>query len=134
MAISECIQKSLLTGNSIKNVKKVDDVGSSNRDSFQQTHNTAKYRVISTLGSGKFGKVKLVEEVHSGKQMALKRIDKTTMDAICMERLRREVHIMRTLSHPNIVKLFDVVETQNSFYLAMEYAGGGDMLRSVGSG
>jgi len=39
--------------------------------------------------------------------------------------LTREVAIMKRMDHPNIVKLFEVIETDNTLYLVMEYAAGG---------
>lgn len=41
--------------------------------------------------------------------------------------LFREVRIMKTLDHPNIVKLFQVIETEKTLYLVMEYASGGEV-------
>lgn len=41
--------------------------------------------------------------------------------------LFREVRIMKMLDHPNIVKLFQVIETEKTLYLVMEYASGGEV-------
>ncbi|CAB1348721.1 unnamed protein product, partial [Coregonus sp. 'balchen'] len=41
--------------------------------------------------------------------------------------LFREVRIMKGLNHPNIVQLFEVIETENTLYLIMEYASGGEV-------
>ncbi|XP_054423726.1 MAP/microtubule affinity-regulating kinase 3 isoform X4 [Pteronotus mesoamericanus] len=43
------------------------------------------------------------------------------------ENLFREVRIMKILNHPNIVKLFEVIETDKTLYLIMEYASGGEV-------
>lgn len=44
----------------------------------------------------------------------------------CLQ-LFREVRIMKMLDHPNIVKLFQVIETEKTLYLVMEYASGGEV-------
>ncbi|XP_063049595.1 MAP/microtubule affinity-regulating kinase 3-like [Engraulis encrasicolus] len=41
--------------------------------------------------------------------------------------LFREVRIMKLLNHPNIVKLFEVIETEKTLFLVMEYASGGEV-------
>lgn len=43
------------------------------------------------------------------------------------ETLRKEIDISKNLNHPNIVRLFDYVKTQNNNYLVFEYCGGGDL-------
>lgn len=59
--------------------------------------------------------------------MAIKVIDKTTLDEKKLGKLHREVRIMKLLHHPNIVKLYEVIETRSTLYLIMEYASGGEL-------
>ena len=60
-------------------------------------------------------------------QVAIKIIDKTQLNPGSLQKLFREVRIMKTLDHPNIVKLFQVIETEKTLYLVMEYASGGEV-------
>jgi serine/threonine protein kinase len=44
-----------------------------------------------------------------------------------IEAFLREVDILRTLDHPNIVKMLDFFEEPNTYYLVLEYVGGGEL-------
>ncbi|XP_031627402.1 serine/threonine-protein kinase MARK2-like isoform X3 [Contarinia nasturtii] len=86
-----------------------------------------KYRLLKTIGKGNFAKVKLAKHVPTGKEVAIKIIDKTQLNPGSLQKLFREVRIMKMLDHPNIVKLFQVIETDKTLYLVMEYASGGEV-------
>ncbi|BES89207.1 S_TKc [Nesidiocoris tenuis] len=86
-----------------------------------------KYRLLKTIGKGNFAKVKLAKHVPTGKEVAIKIIDKTQLNPGSLQKLFREVRIMKMLDHPNIVKLFQVIETEKTLYLVMEYASGGEV-------
>ncbi|XP_065143158.1 serine/threonine-protein kinase MARK2 isoform X10 [Paramisgurnus dabryanus] len=85
------------------------------------------YRLLKTIGKGNFAKVKLAKHVLTGKEVAVKIIDKTQLNSSSLQKLFREVRIMKLLNHPNIVKLFEVIETEKTLYLVMEYASGGEV-------
>ncbi|XP_053504192.1 serine/threonine-protein kinase MARK2 isoform X6 [Ictalurus furcatus] len=92
----------------------------------EQPH-IGKYRLLKTIGKGNFAKVKLARHVLTGKEVAVKIIDKTQLNSSSLQKLFREVRIMKLLNHPNIVKLFEVIETEKTLYLVMEYASGGEV-------
>jgi MAP/microtubule affinity-regulating kinase len=85
------------------------------------------YKLIKTIGKGNFAKVKLARHRLTGVEVAVKIIDKTQLSASSLQKVIREVRIMKMLDHPNIVKLFEVIETDKTLYLAMEYASGGEV-------
>lgn len=90
-----------------------------------------KYELGRTLGSGSFSKVKLGVD-DQGKQYAVKIIDKEQLVREHMEeQLKREISIMRMLNHPHIVKLFDVLQTQNHIYLVLELVTGGELFDRI---
>ncbi|XP_061565433.1 serine/threonine-protein kinase MARK2 isoform X11 [Cololabis saira] len=92
----------------------------------EQPH-IGNYRLLKTIGKGNFAKVKLARHVLTGKEVAVKIIDKTQLNSSSLQKLFREVRIMKMLNHPNIVKLFEVIETEKTLYLVMEYASGGEV-------
>ncbi|CAF1316026.1 unnamed protein product [Rotaria sordida] len=86
-----------------------------------------KYRFSKTIGKGNFAKVKLARHIPTGREVAIKIIDKAQLNPTSLQKLFREVKIMKGLDHPNIVKLFEVIETEKTLYLVMEYASGGEV-------
>ncbi|XP_055369912.1 MAP/microtubule affinity-regulating kinase 4 isoform X2 [Betta splendens] len=94
--------------------------------SDEQPH-IGNYRLLKTIGKGNFAKVKLARHILTGREVAIKIIDKTQLNPTSLQKLFREVRIMKTLKHPNIVQLFEVIETEKTLYLIMEYASGGEV-------
>uniref|UniRef100_A0A8C3I8N5 MAP/microtubule affinity-regulating kinase 3 n=1 Tax=Chrysemys picta bellii TaxID=8478 RepID=A0A8C3I8N5_CHRPI len=92
----------------------------------EQPH-IGNYRLLKTIGKGNFAKVKLARHILTGREVAIKIIDKTQLNPTSLQKLFREVRIMKILNHPNIVKLFEVIETEKTLYLIMEYASGGEV-------
>uniref|UniRef100_UPI00358EFBC5 MAP/microtubule affinity-regulating kinase 3-like n=1 Tax=Myxine glutinosa TaxID=7769 RepID=UPI00358EFBC5 len=85
------------------------------------------YRLLKTIGKGNFAKVKLARHLLTGREVAIKIIDKTQLNPSSLQKLFREVRIMKMVNHPNVVKLFEVIETEKTLYLVMEYASGGEV-------
>ncbi|XP_051763080.1 serine/threonine-protein kinase SIK2-like [Ctenopharyngodon idella] len=93
------------------------------------------YEIIKTLGKGNFAVVKLARHKVTKTEVAIKIIDKTRLDESDLEKINREVQIMKLLKHPNIIKLYQVMETKDMLYIVTEYAKNGEMfdyLTSVG--
>ncbi|XP_070781399.1 MAP/microtubule affinity-regulating kinase 3-like isoform X5 [Enoplosus armatus] len=95
--------------------------------SGDETPHVGNYRLMKTIGKGNFAKVKLARHIRTGREVAIKIIDKTQLNPTSLQKLFREVRIMKILNHPNIVKLFEVIETEKTLYLVMEYASGGEV-------
>ncbi|XP_072840199.2 serine/threonine-protein kinase MARK2 isoform X2 [Pogona vitticeps] len=101
--------------------------GRTSATSADEQPHIGNYRLLKTIGKGNFAKVKLARHVLTGKEVAVKIIDKTQLNSSSLQKLFREVRIMKVLNHPNIVKLFEVIETEKTLYLVMEYASGGEV-------
>ncbi|NXW53656.1 SNRK kinase, partial [Eurystomus gularis] len=85
------------------------------------------YDLDKTLGRGHFAVVKLARHVFTGEKVAVKVIDKTKLDALATGHLFQEVRCMKLVQHPNIVRLYEVIDTQTKLYLILELGDGGDM-------
>ncbi|XP_036423948.1 SNF related kinase b [Colossoma macropomum] len=85
------------------------------------------YDLDRTLGKGHFAVVKLARHVFTGQLVAVKVIDKTKLDALAMGHLLQEVRCMKLVQHPNVVRLYEVIDTHSKLYLILELGDGGDM-------
>jgi 5'-AMP-activated protein kinase, catalytic alpha subunit len=66
--------------------------------------------------------------VLTGDKVAVKILEKDRIsDVADVERVSREIHILKLTRHPNIIQLYEIIETQKQLYLIMEYANGGEL-------
>nr|XP_029124129.1 SNF1-related protein kinase catalytic subunit alpha KIN10 isoform X4 [Elaeis guineensis] len=86
-----------------------------------------KYLLGKTLGIGSFGKVKLGQHVLTGFEVAVKILNLQKLNDAEVERVRREIKIMGRLSHPNIIRLYEVIEIKSKIYVVMEYMNHGGL-------
>lgn len=64
----------------------------------------------------------------SKEKVAVKILEKAKIaDAADVERVAREIHILKLIRHPNIIQLYEIIETPKALYLIMEYASGGEL-------
>lgn len=69
-----------------------------------------------TLGQGTFGKVKIATHTITGEQVAIKILQKDKIrDSADIERISREIHILKLMRHPNIIQLYEVVNYTAGF-------------------
>ncbi|XP_015588740.1 serine/threonine-protein kinase SIK3 isoform X2 [Cephus cinctus] len=85
------------------------------------------YELEKTIGKGNFAVVKMATHVVTKSKVAIKIIDKTKLNEENLAKIFREVHIMKRLRHPHIIRLYQVMETEKMIYLVTEYAPGGEI-------
>ncbi|KAL4469354.1 hypothetical protein ABPG72_005990 [Tetrahymena utriculariae] len=86
------------------------------------------YIIGQNIGEGTFGKVKLGTHIETREKVAIKILEKDKItEQADVERVAREIHILKILRHPNIIQLYEIIETQKQLYLIMEYAQGGEL-------
>ncbi|XP_049999721.1 sperm motility kinase X-like [Alexandromys fortis] len=86
------------------------------------------HKIIKTLGTGNFAQVKLALHLRTKVPVALKKLEKDKTNSTI---IGNELEIMKLLDHPNIIKLFHVLETTEHIYLVLEYASGGDLASHI---
>lgn len=89
------------------------------------------YEIEGTIGRGNFAVVKLARHRITKTEVAIKIIDKTQLDPSNLAKVYREVEVMKLVNHPNIVKLYQVMETKSMLYLVSEYAPQGEIFEYI---
>ncbi|CAI0469844.1 unnamed protein product [Linum tenue] len=93
----------------------------------QRTHLIGDYVIGPRLGSGSFAVVWRASHRVSGLEVAVKEIDKKLLSPKVSANLRKEISILSTIHHPNIIRLYEAFETADRIYLILEYCDGGDL-------
>ena len=87
------------------------------------------YEVIKQLGKGGYGKVYQVKNKKSGEIRACKHLSKLNIKNL--EKFEREINILINSDHPNIVKIYEIYESQRSLYIVMEECKGGEVFDRI---
>jgi serine/threonine-protein kinase len=94
-------------------------------DTLLNTLFDGRYRIVRKLGTGGMANVYLAEDEVLGRRVAIKILnDRHAGDDQFVERFRREAKNAASLSHPNIVSIYDRGEAEGTYYIAMEYLDG----------
>lgn len=60
--------------------------------------------------------------------MAIKILEKSKIAEVSdIERVSREIHILKQIRHPNIIQLYEIIETKKYLFLVMEYCPNGEL-------
>ncbi|CAD8060260.1 unnamed protein product [Paramecium sonneborni] len=89
------------------------------------------YNFGKVLGQGAFGKVWKVTHKTTGLIRAIKQIKKSSIIKEEEQRLFSEMNILKNLDHPHIVKLFELFQDENNYYLVTEYLSGGELFDRI---
>ena len=92
----------------------------------------SNYKYIKNIGEGTFGKVKLAIHKLTGEKVAIKVLQKNLITGQKQyERIQNEIKYLKLLNHPNIIKIYEVIENDSSFFIIMEYAQDGELFNYI---
>ncbi|XP_059534405.1 serine/threonine-protein kinase MARK2-like [Myotis daubentonii] len=80
------------------------------------------YALLSKIGRGSFGQVRLARHLITSMKVAVKIVNCEDPADVA-----EEIDCLKELNHPNIIKLFEVINTNHQVYMFMEYARGGTL-------
>ncbi|CAD8095563.1 unnamed protein product [Paramecium primaurelia] len=89
----------------------------------------AHYEIVKKIGQGGFGEVYLVKHLSTEHLRAAKVVLRKTIN--CEEKLLEETEILKTLDHPNIVKVLEIFADFKYYYIVTEYCQGGELLERI---
>ncbi|KAJ1969016.1 hypothetical protein H4R35_006260 [Dimargaris xerosporica] len=86
------------------------------------------YILMQTIGEGEFAKVKYAVDRHSGAEVAIKLIKRESIDTEAkLSKVNREIMALKSVQHPHIVQLYEIIDTERYIGIVMEYASGGEL-------
>ena len=90
------------------------------------------YAVSGKLGEGTFGVVLKASHKIAGERVAVKVLEKRRMQqADDIERVGREIQILKQLRHPHVVRLWEIIYASSRIYLVMEFAAKGELFQYI---
>ena len=97
-----------------------------------EPENLSNYYFLKTIGKGTFGKVKLGVHIPTNEKVAIKVLEKSKIQSKKdLERIQKEIKYLKLFNHPNIVKIYEIVEDETNFYIIMEYVSGGELFNYI---
>ena len=94
-----------------------------------------RYRLLQRIGSGGMADVWLAEDPHLQRRVALKVLHRRfAQDREFVERFRREAEAAASLSHPNVVAVFDRGDVDGTYYIAMQLLEGRSLKALIDQG
>ncbi|CAI5454938.1 unnamed protein product [Caenorhabditis angaria] len=85
------------------------------------------YKLEKTLGKGQTGLVKTGTHCITGRKVAIKIVNKEKLSESVLQKVEREIAIMKLIEHPHVLHLYDVYENKKYLYLLLEHVSGGEL-------
>ena len=111
--------------------KKEEEIKNDNKDLLGKAEFSkiiGNYLLFDQIGMGSFSKVTKAIHLITEQTVEVKILEKEKIeDEIDIERIIREIEILKTIMHPNIAQIYETYSTVHNIYLMMEYVEGGDL-------
>lgn len=94
---------------------------------FKDTRVESQYEFRQKLGEGPYGYVRLAIQKQTGHQRAIKSVEKRNFPKTFSE-FKHEFEVLKSLDHPNIVKVYECFEDSSYLHIVTEYIPGGQLI------
>uniref|UniRef100_A0A0N4VFU5 non-specific serine/threonine protein kinase n=1 Tax=Enterobius vermicularis TaxID=51028 RepID=A0A0N4VFU5_ENTVE len=85
------------------------------------------YDICKAIGKGNFAIVRLARHRIAKCKVAIKIVDKHRIDQENLMKVEREIRVLKTLDHPHIIKLYEIIRTEQYIYIVTEFARNGEL-------
>jgi calcium-dependent protein kinase len=91
------------------------------------------YKILETLGEGAFGKVYKVKNIYNNEIRAMKILNKTSgkRNRELEKDVINEINILKSMDHPNIMKIFEFYNCKDCYSIILELCTGGDFFQEI---
>ena len=89
------------------------------------------YKRIKDLGSGSYGQVYMAKNIVTDNLVAIKIIEKVQENMIDDMEIQNEINILKALSHPNIVKIYEFFDSPINYYIVTEFCKKGELFSYI---
>ena len=92
-----------------------------------------RYDLIKIIGEGGFGKVYYAKNKFSHTEVSIKTINKSKNENLMLDNLtiKNEIEVLKSLSHPNIMKIYEFYSNEESYFLVNEYIKYGELSNKI---
>lgn len=124
-------QKDQLKQYILGNAPKPSSIGAKKLESHR-VKQISHFLVQKQLGEGTFGKVMMGVHTITNEKVAIKILEKSKItNQQDIDMITREIKILKKIRHPNIIQLYQIIETNDDLYLIMEHANSGELFEYI---